>query len=56
MAYKVLVRFIHLKTNANSFANEMNNMRNEMKESIDILKKINEKIKRAITMYIVHGG
>ncbi len=53
---KTLVRFNHLKTNADSFADEMNNMRKEMKESIDKLKEINEKIKRAITMYIVHGG
>ena len=52
---KTLVRFNHLKTNSISFAEEMNNMRNEMKTSIDKLNEINEKIKRAITKYILQG-
>jgi hypothetical protein len=53
---KTLVRFNHLKTNSISFADEMSNMRNEMKTPIDKLNEINEKIKRAIIKYILQGG
>lgn len=52
---KIKVRFSHIRTNSISFAEEISKMRNEMKESIEKLNEINEKIKRAITIYIVHG-
>ncbi len=53
---KIMVRFNHIRTNSISFADEMINMRSEMQETTEKLKEINDKIKRAITMYIVHGG
>ncbi len=48
---KSLVRYNHLKTNSNRFADEMENIRNEMSEHINYLKEINDKIKCAITTY-----
>lgn len=51
---KSMVRYNHLKTNSNTFADEMGNIRSEMSESINKLKEINDKIKHAITIYISH--
>lgn len=46
-----IVRYQHLNLNSNTFANELANIRQEMTESITKLTEINERIKRAITMY-----
>ena len=48
---KSLVRYTHLRRNTNQFAIELENIRSEMKESLEILNEINEKIKLAITNY-----